>query len=210
MKLYTHSVPPNPRKIDCLFKAKGVDINEVPNLHIIMVDLTKHEQFSAEFTAINPLNLLPVLVLDDGTIINDSQAICQYLDATIDGVCLMGSEPIQRAKITAMTRNAEFHVMYNAMLAFQHGHPARAEGRQVTGMADESLQRIKEKLPYFDNILAKNDYLVDNQLTFADIVLYVGLDFARVMKFSPKDSTLVGENVAKFYQRMNEKFALQK
>lgn len=208
MKLYTADFPPNPRKVDCLIKIKGLDIEDIHNLEVIKVDIAKGEQKTPEFTALNPLQLLPVLVLDDGTVLNDSQAICDYLDTRLEGngKRLMGSDAIQRAEITAMTRNAEFHVLYNMMLAFQHGHPARAAmNTQVVGMADACLERVKNALPYFDNILAQHKYLLGDRLTFADIVLYIGLDFGRVMKFSPKDTSLVGEHVARFYQLMDER-----
>ncbi len=209
MKLYTADFPPNPRKVECLLKAKDLEINDIHNLQVIYLDIAKGEHKTPEFLAINPLGLLPVLVLDDNTILNDSQAICDYLDARLEGngKRLMGSDTLQQARITAMTRNAEFHVLYNVMLAFQHGHLARAGNtHQVEGMAQESLERVKKALPYFDAILANHKYLLDDRMTFADIVLYIGLDFGRVMKLSPKDASVVGEHVARFYAMMNDKF----
>lgn len=210
MKLYTSIFAPNPRKVETLIKAKGLDINDIDNLHIILLDIGKDEHLTPEMLQLNPLGLLPILELEDGTVLNDSQAICEYLDGALEGDSMMGSDPIHAAKITAMTRNAEFHVLYNMMLAFQHGHPARASTNQVTGMSEDSLNRVKKALPYFDNILKHHDYLVDDQLSFADIVLYLGLDFGRVMKFRAEDASLVGENVAKFYQRMSDKFGVKK
>lgn len=209
MKLYTMNFPPNPRKVDLLLKVKELDINDIHNLQVINVDIGKNEQNSPEFLAVNPLGLLPVLVLDDGTVLNDSHAICEYLDSRLagNGKQVMGSDPIQRAKITAMSRNAEFHVLYNMMLAFQHGHPSRASvGNQVPGMAEESINRVKKALPYFDKLLSSHKYLLGDRLTFADIVLYIGLDFGRVMKFNPKDASVVGEHVARFYAQMSERF----
>ena len=176
---------------------------------MIYLDIAKGEHKSPEFLALNPLGLLPVLVLDDDTILNDSQAICDYLDSRLEGngKRLMGSDTLQQARITAMTRNAEFHVLYNVMLAFQHGHPARAgTNHQIEGMAQDSLERVKKALPYFDAILANHKYLLDDRMTFADIVLYIGLDFGRVMKLNPKDASVVGEHVARFYAMMNDKF----
>ena len=210
MKLYTADFPPNTRKIEYLVQVKRLDLKDIHNLEIIDMDLLKGDQKTPEFTAINPLQLLPVLVLDDGTVLNDSQAVCEYLDSHLqgNGKQVMGSDPVQRAQITAMTRNAEFHVLYNLMLAFQHGHPARAGmNPQVKGMAEDSIARVKKALPYFDDLLAKHKYLLGDRLTFADIVLYVGLDFGRVMKLNPKDAEVVGENVARFYQQMNERFS---
>lgn len=64
------------------------------------MDIGKNEQNSPEFLAVNPLGLLPVLVLDDGTVLNDSHAICEYLDSRLagNGKQVMGSDPIQRPK----------------------------------------------------------------------------------------------------------------
>lgn len=210
MKLYTADFPPNSRKVEYLVRVKGLELSDIHNLHVIDIDLGKGDQKTPEYSAINPLQLVPVLVLDDGTVLNDSQAICDYLDAHLkgNGKQVMGSDPVQRAQITAMTRNAEFHVLYNMMLAFQHGHPSRATlSPQVPGMAEDSIGRIKKALPYFDGLLAKHKYLLGDRLTFADIVLYVGLDFGRVMKFNPKDATLVGTHVARFYEQMHERLS---
>nr|WP_241878074.1 glutathione binding-like protein [Psychrobacter sp. PraFG1]UNK04497.1 glutathione S-transferase family protein [Psychrobacter sp. PraFG1] len=52
-------------------------------------------------------------------------------------------------------------------------------------------------MPYFDNILTEHDYLVGNQLSYADIVLYIGLDFGRLLKFDP---TAHGDGIARFYK----------
>lgn len=211
MKLYTISFAPTPRKVELLIRAKELDINEISNFEVVQVDLAKGEQLSPEFKQLNPLGLLPVLVLEDGTVLNDSQAICEYLDDVLEGERMMGSDPVQSAKITAMSRNAEFHVMYNLMLAFQHGHPARANlNPQVSGMSEDSMRRVKNSLPYFDTILQEADYLVDNRLSFADIVLYIALDFGRVMKLKADDGAVVGGNLARFYTMMNEKFGAKK
>ncbi|MFO1382590.1 MAG: glutathione S-transferase N-terminal domain-containing protein [Moraxella osloensis] len=59
-----------------MLKVKELDINDIHNLQVINVDIGKNEQNSPEFLAVNPLGLLPVLVLDDGTVLNDSHAIC--------------------------------------------------------------------------------------------------------------------------------------
>ena len=50
---------------------------QVPVEHI---DLASLQHKSAEFTALNPLQRVPVLVLDDGTVITESIAICRYFE----------------------------------------------------------------------------------------------------------------------------------
>lgn len=206
-KLYLTRQAPNPRKVVLLMQAKGIDIDDVNDLEVVDIDFAKGEQLTSEFSQLNPMKTVPVLTLEDGTVLNDSQAICEYLDAIYGDSSLMGgADTVKRARISAMSRIAEFEVLYNFMLAFQHSHPSKAfRVDQVAEFAPKSIDRAINALPYFDNILKDNNYLVANQFSFADIVLYVGLDFGRVLKFKAADH---GIGIANFYKRMNDKFKL--
>ena len=79
MKLYDGGKAPNPRRVRVFLKEKGIEVPLVP------VDLGTMAHKSAEFTAINPLQRVPALVLDDGTIITESIAICRYFEALQKG-----------------------------------------------------------------------------------------------------------------------------
>ena len=189
-------------------QAKGIDIDDIDDLDVVDIDMAKGEHLTEEFTKINPLQLLPVMVLDDGTILNDSQAICEYLDRVYGERSVMGNDVVQRAQVCSVRRVAEFEVLYNFMLAFQHTHPSKAERvNQVAEMGPASIARVIKILPYFENILKDNDYLVGTQLSYADIVLYIALDFGRFLKFDP---TAHGEGIARFYNMMNEQFGFKK
>jgi glutathione S-transferase len=75
MRLYDGGRAPNPRRVRIFLAEKGM---QVPVEHI---DLASLQHKSAEFTALNPLQRVPVLVLDDGTVITESIAICRYFEA---------------------------------------------------------------------------------------------------------------------------------
>lgn len=206
--LYLARKAPNPRKVVALMQAKGIDIDDIDDLDVVDIDMAKGEHLTEEFTKINPLQLLPVMVLDDGTILNDSQAICEYLDRVYGERSVMGNDVVQRAQVCSVRRVAEFEVLYNFMLAFQHTHPSKAERvNQVAEMGPASIARVIKILPYFENILKDNDSLVGTQLSYADIVLYIALDFGRLLKFDP---TAHGEGIARFYNMMNEQFGFKK
>lgn len=207
-KLYLTRKAPNPRKVVILLEAKGINLDEIDDIEVIDIDMAKGEHLTEEFAKINPLKLLPVLVLEDGTVLNDSQAICEYLDRVYGERSVMGNDVVQRAQVCSIRRAAEFEVLYNFMLAFQHSHPSKAHRvDQVPEFAPKSIARAEKALPYFNNILKDKDYLVGNQLSYADIVLYIGLDFGRVLKFDP---TAHGEGIARFYNTMNERFGFQR
>ncbi|HAO59142.1 MAG TPA: glutathione S-transferase [Psychrobacter sp.] len=207
-KLYLTRMAPNPRKVIILLQAKGIDIDDIDDIDVIDIDMTKGEHLTEEFRKINPLQLLPVLVLQDGTVLNDSQAICEYLDRVYGERSVMGNDVVQRAQVCSIRRTAEFEVLYNFMLAFQHSHPSKAKRvDQVPEFAAKSIKRAEKVLPYFNDILKDKDYLVGDQLSYADIVFYIGLDFGRLLKFDP---TAHGEGIARFYNSMNERFGLKK
>ena len=75
MKLYDGGRAPNPRRARIFLAEKGI---KVP---IEQVDLGAMQQQSEAFAAINPLQRVPALVLDDGTVITKSIAICRYFEA---------------------------------------------------------------------------------------------------------------------------------
>ncbi|PCJ97870.1 MAG: glutathione S-transferase [Zetaproteobacteria bacterium] len=52
-----------------------------------------------EFLAMNPAGDLPLLVEKDGTILSNSQVICEYLDEVYPEINLIGHDPVQRAEI---------------------------------------------------------------------------------------------------------------
>lgn len=206
-KLYLTRTAPNPRKALILLASKGIDVDDMDDLDVVDIDFATNEQMSEEFTKINPMQTVPVLTLDDGTVLNDSQAVCEYLDRVYGERSVMGNDVVQRAQVCSMRRIAEFEVLYNFMLAFQHSHPSKAQRvEQVPEFVAPSIARAIKALPYFENALNGHDYLVGDQLSFADIVLYLGLDFGKALKVNPNEQ---GENLARFYQMMHKRFSIK-
>lgn len=207
-KLYVTRTAPNPRKALILMASKGINIDDIDDLEVVDIDFATREQFSEAFTNINPMQTVPVLTLGDGTVLNDSQAVCEYLDRVYGERSVMGNDVVQRAEVCSMRRIAEFEVLYNLMLAFQHSHPSKAERvEQVPEFVAPSIARAIKALPYFEKALEGRDYLVTDHITFADIVLYLGLDFGKAVKVNPTEQ---GDNLARFYQMMHERFSIKK
>ncbi|OLF36445.1 glutathione S-transferase family protein [Psychrobacter sp. Cmf 22.2] len=206
--LYVTRTAPNPRKALILLASKGIDVDDMDDINVVDIDFAANEQMSDDFTQMNPMQTVPVLTLDDGTVLNDSQAVCEYLDRVYGERSVMGNDVVQRAQVCSMRRIAEFEVLYNLMLAFQHSHPSKAQRvEQVPEFVAPSIARAVKALSYFENALVGHEYLVGEQLSFADIVLYLGLDFGKILKVNPNEQ---GENLARFYQMMNERFNIKK
>lgn len=61
MRLWTNTVPTNPRRVLVYLAEKGLTIEQV------MVDIAAGEHRTPAFLRLNPAGKLPVLELDDGT-----------------------------------------------------------------------------------------------------------------------------------------------
>jgi maleylpyruvate isomerase len=66
--------------------------------------LRKGEQLSPEYRAVNPQGLVPSLILDDGTVLTQSLAICEYLDEQYPDPALLPSDPVSRARVRAFAQ----------------------------------------------------------------------------------------------------------
>jgi glutathione S-transferase len=89
MKLYGAPKPaPNPRRVRMFLAEKGIDLPETP------IDMSKREHKSAEYRQMNSLGQVPTLLLDDGTAISETVAICRYFEESSPSPpCSAGPRP---------------------------------------------------------------------------------------------------------------------
>lgn len=66
--------------------------------------LRRGEQRDADYLRLNPQGLVPALELDDGRVLTQSLAICEYLDETQPDPPLMPREPARRAEVRAFAQ----------------------------------------------------------------------------------------------------------
>jgi glutathione S-transferase len=103
MKLYDGGRAPNPRRTRIFLAEKRI------TLAMEQVDLGAMEQMSAAYAAINPLKRVPALVLDDGTVITESIAICRYFEALKPDPPLFGRGALELARVEMWNRRLELH-----------------------------------------------------------------------------------------------------
>jgi glutathione S-transferase len=77
--------------------------------------------------ALNPLNKIPTLVLDDGTVLYDSRVIVEYLDTLHDGPKLIPME--EAARWSALRRQAlgDGLMELSVLLLGERGRPKQAQ-----------------------------------------------------------------------------------
>lgn len=183
MQLYDGGRAPNPRRVRIFLAEKGIDVPKVP------VDLGKMEQKSDALRALNPMQRLPVLVLDDGTAISETIAISRYFEALHPEPNLFGRDALEIAKVEMWNRRIEL-VLYIAVQAvFRHSHPAMAEFEkpQVAAWAEANKPRVFEFLEIFDRELAGRRFAALDRYTVADITGLVTVDLMKPAKLAIPD-----------------------
>lgn len=187
MKLYTSARAPNPRRVAMFIAEKGIG-----GIERIELDLLKGEQHGEDFRRRNPAAQVPVLELDDGTMLAETRAISSYLESLRPEPNLMGRTPLERAQIEMWDRRIELGVGFAIMMWARHSHPALAalEGRQLPEYGEIQAQRARERARWLDGELSGREFIAGDRFTIADITAFCALEFARLVKYSPAEAGL--------------------
>ena len=126
----------------------------------------KGELKTPEFTQINRFQRVPVLLLDDGTVISETMAICRYFEETKPEPALFGTGPLQRAMVEMWNRRMELDLLFCVAQVFRHLHPAMAqlEVPQVGAWGEANRPRVLEILQYLDEELGTRRYIAGDAL----------------------------------------------
>jgi glutathione S-transferase len=183
MKLYDGGRAPNPRRTRIFLAEKGI------TLPLEQVDLGALQQKAPGYKAINPLQRVPALVLDDGTVITESIAICRYFEALQPEPALFGRGALEIARIEMWNRRLELHLLFPVSHVFRNSHPAMKdmEVPQVPAWADANKPRIVEFLSIFDAELKDRPFAAGDGYSVADITGLVAVDFMKPAKLGVPD-----------------------
>ena len=111
MKLHGFSASSAAYRVRATLYLKGIAYEEAPH------DLIAGEQNRPDYLAVNPQGLVPALETDDGQILTQSMAICEYLEDIMPEPALLPSVPVLRAKVraVALAVACEIHPLQNRM-----------------------------------------------------------------------------------------------
>ena len=181
MKLYDTKLAPNPRRVRIFMAEKGISCDTE------QVDIVKGENLEESYLAVNPRGLLPALVLDDGTVLDESVAICRYLEETHPEPPLMGTGALGKAQVEARQRHMEFDGLLGAAEAFRNGFPLfSSRGLAGTAGPVDAIPALVERgtasvLRFYrglDEDLANSTFVAGDDFTIADITALCTVDFA--------------------------------
>ena len=183
MKLYDSKMAPNPRRTRIFLAEKGISVPTE------QVDMMKMEHRTPEYTAVNPLQRMPALVLDDGAIITESIAICRYFEALQPEPPLFGAGAKEIATVEMWNRRCEINFMANVAAVFRHLHPAMKdlEVPQVPAYAEAMRPRAIEFIELLDRELGKREFIAGDRFSVADITALCTVDFMKPARIPMPD-----------------------
>lgn len=173
MKLY-NSIGPNPRAVRMFMAERGIDLPKVE------VDIMAGENRQPAFMGRNPTGTCPALELDDGTIISEITAICEYLDETTPGASLIGGTPKARAETRMWTRRIDLHILEPMANGFRFSEGLRMFQNRIhciPAAAADLKQIAQERLTWLDGEIAGREFICGDRLTLADVPLFAFVDF---------------------------------
>ena len=205
MKLFHFPKAPNARKVNIFLLEKGIDIPHEE------VDLPGKENLGPDYLARNPRGLVPLLELDDGSYIDESLAICRYLESLYPVPPLFGTDARDRALIDCWERRMEFDGYLAGVEAFRNS-AERFANYAVAGVTEEFkaipelAERGRRRLDIFfgrlDNRLAESEFIAGDAFSMADITGVVTVDMA---KRSGKELSDVHVNARRWYEAMYDR-----
>lgn len=175
MKLYDGGRAPNPRRVQVFLKEKGVEIERV------QLSINDLEQKSETFSKLNPMQKVPVLELDDGTVISETVAICRYFEEIQPDPPLMGRTAVEKAVIEMWQRRMELEFLLPVAFSFRHLHPGAKsiEPEQVMAWGEMNQARAKKFMRFLDSELQSRPYVAGGDFTIADITGLVTCQFLK-------------------------------
>ena len=160
MRLYDYLPSGNSYKVRWVCARLGLDYRHVD------VDIHAGDTRTEEFLALNPAGQIPLLVLDDGRRLAESNAIIRYL---ADGSGLVPADPFDHAKMLQWQFWEQYrHEPAIAVARFIRHYAMDSRAGELPGL----LVRGNAALRVMDGHLAGRDWFVGEGCTLADVSLY--------------------------------------
>ncbi len=177
MKFY-NSRGPNPRMVRMFMAEKGFEIPDK-----VEIDLLAAENRKEPFLKLNPAGQLPALELDDGTVLAEITAICEYVDEVKkDTPSLIGDTPAERGVTRMWTRRIDLNIVEPAANGFRYSEGLKIfqnRIRCIPAAADELKATARDWLAKVDGMMRSKPFIAGSKLTMADLLLFAFLDFMK-------------------------------
>jgi glutathione S-transferase len=161
---------------------------------LVRVDLaTKKTETGDDFRTVNPNGYVPVLILDDGTVLMEGPAIVQYVADQATGKHLApenGTLPRYHLQSLLNFISTELHKSFTPLF-----NPAASEDWKQSARAV-----IAERLTYLQGQMA-GPYLLGEQFSVADGYLFTVLGWCKYVNFDLSPWPRLGEYLGRIADR---------
>ena len=131
----------------------------------VEIDILNNESRTERFLALSPMGQVPVIELDDGRALAQSNAIISYL---AEGSALLPSDPFQRARVNELLFWEQYsHEPYIAVCRFHMVYLGRPKEEREPWR----VERGERALDFLEQWLTGRDWLVGDHITVADVAL---------------------------------------
>ena len=199
--LFYNSVGPNPKVVRMFMAERG--IADIPTE---TVDIRGGDNRKEPFLSRNPSGQCPALALDNGIVLAEITAICEYLDEVGPaGTTLIGKTPEERAETRMWTRRIDLNIVEPMANGFRYGEGLKMFQDRVHCIpqaADDLKATAQEKLTWLDGLIAGRTFICGDRMTLADVLLFCFLEFGVAVK---QPMNPANTNIAAWYARMQER-----
>ena len=195
MKLYFFPVAPNPTKVRVYLGEKGLEVPQE------LVNLREGEQRTPSFLTKNPMGKLPVLELDDGTLVSESLPIIEYFEETHPEPSLWGPTPAERARARALERLCDIGVL-QATSRIVHATNSPLGLPAIPPLAEWARGFLQESLAVIDARIGAGPFVAGERVTVADCTLHAALNFGQFFDVKLEASFA---NVCAWWERFKER-----
>lgn len=198
MKLY-NSVGPNPKVVRMFMAECGLEMDRQD------LDLMGGENRQEEFVSKNPTGTSPALELDDGSILSEITAICEYLAEKDGGSSLIGDTAEERAETRMWSRRIDLGILETMTNGFRYseGLPIFKDRLTTIPHAADDLKGIAQaQLTWLDGQMAGKQFVCGDRFSLADVLLFCFLEFGSQVGQPLNESN---KNIMAWYERVGSR-----
>ena len=171
MKLYSHALAPNPRRVRIFAAEKGI------GLVLENIDILAGQSRTPEFLAKNSSGGVPVLEFDDGSYLSESVAICRYLEGHHPEPNLLGRDLREQVEIERWNRRMELELFAAIGRTVQNTSPIfQGRFKQFPEYGETQRAVVYQRLERMNRELGGHEFVAGDRFTIADITALVAID----------------------------------
>ncbi|MSO77731.1 MAG: glutathione S-transferase family protein [Alphaproteobacteria bacterium] len=173
MKLY-NSIGPNPKMVRMFLAEKGVTLPSED------VDILGGDNRREAYLKKNPAGQCPALELDNGSILSEITAICEYIEDKHPNPPLVGRNAEEKAETRMWTRRIDLNIVEPMANGFRFGEGLKMFKDRIHCIpqaADDLKATAQRNLAWLDKLMTARNFVAGERFTMADILLFSFVDF---------------------------------